>query len=180
MFYSLLAILFLAFSLGVRADDGVQATLDARQAALDQRAAALDYGYAFEQHHCYSRFFVNYCLNKARAKMHDDSAALRQEQLVLDREWRTLRAQQYAERLAHRRAQDAASWPQRKAQERRNQARYQAKQADHRRKLEQARLRSARSAQQVARYDAKQQAVKRRQAARSAQRQHKPDSNAAQ
>lgn len=180
MFYSFLAILFLALSLGVRADDGVQAMLDARQAALDERAAALDYGYAFEQHHCYSRFFVNYCLNKTRAKMHDDSAALRKEQLALDREWRALRAQQYAEHLAQRRAQEAASLPQRKAQERRNQARYQDKQADHRRKLEQARLRSARSAQQVARYDAKQQAAKRRQAARSAQRQHKPDSDAAQ
>lgn len=58
MFYSFLAILFLALSLGVRADDGVRAMLDARQVALDERAAALDYGYAFEQHHCYSRFLL--------------------------------------------------------------------------------------------------------------------------
>ncbi|BBO59473.1 hypothetical protein [Mycoavidus sp. B2-EB] len=168
MFYSFFALIFLVLSLGARAEESRQAAFDTRQAALDQRAAELDYRYAFEQHHCYSRFFVNYCLNKARAKMRADSAALRSDQLTLEREVRALRAQQYAEHLAQRQAQEAAALPQRKVQERFNQARYDDKQAEQRRKLEQARLQSARSAQHVARYNAKQRAANQRKALRSA------------
>lgn len=180
MFYSFFAFIFLVLSLGAHADESMQATFDARQAALDQRAAELDYGYAFEQHHCYSRFLVNYCLNQARAKMHAASAVLRSEQLTLEHEVRALRAQQYAEHVAQRQAQEAAALPQRTAQEQRNQARYEDKQAEHQRKLEQARLQSARSAQNVARYNAKQQAANQRKARHSAAQQHKPDADTTQ
>ncbi len=61
---------------------------DARQKVLDQRTEENNYRYAVAEHDCYSRFFVNHCLDKARDSMRTVQADIRKEQLALDGEQR--------------------------------------------------------------------------------------------
>ena len=61
---------------------------DARQKVLDQRTEENNYRYAVAEHDCYSKFFVNHCLNKARDSMRSVQADIRKEQLALDGEQR--------------------------------------------------------------------------------------------
>ena len=97
---------------GASADTGTGAAqsdgFDARQAVLNHRSAENNYDYAVAVHDCYSKFFVNYCIDKARDKMRTVQADIRKEQLGLDGEERTARAQQRDEKTALQRAQDEA------------------------------------------------------------------------
>jgi hypothetical protein len=107
------------------------AGFDARQKVLDQRGAANDYRYAVAQHDCYSKFFVNHCLGKARDTMRVEQADIRKEQLALNAEERTARARQRDEQIALQRAQDEANAPQRAANEAANQQQFDEKQRQH-------------------------------------------------
>ncbi|MGV1121983.1 hypothetical protein, partial [Xanthomonas translucens] len=72
----------------------------ARQKVLDQRTAENDYRYAVAQHDCYSKFFVNYCLGKARDKMRDERASINREQLTLSDQERAAHAAKRDRQLA--------------------------------------------------------------------------------
>ncbi|PQV53301.1 hypothetical protein B0G83_102387 [Paraburkholderia sp. BL21I4N1] len=104
---------------------------DARQKVLDQRSEENNYRYGVAEHDCYSKFFVNYCLNKARDSMRVVQADIRKEQLALDGEQRAQRARDRDEQAAIKRAQDEASAPQRAAEDARNTQAYQDKQRQH-------------------------------------------------
>ncbi|HEY1608767.1 MAG TPA: colicin transporter, partial [Paraburkholderia sp.] len=102
-----------------------QTDFDARQKVLDRRTAENDYRYAVAQHNCYSSFFVNHCLGRARDTMRAERADIRTKQLTLDDEQRAERARQRDEQAALQRAQDAARAPQRAATEASNEQAYQ-------------------------------------------------------
>ncbi len=102
-----------------------------RQAVLDHRSEENNYRYALAQHNCYSRFFVNYCLNKARAAMRVVQADVRKEQLALDDEQRVARATQRDEQTALKRAQNEKEAPQRAADAARNAQAFEDKQRQH-------------------------------------------------
>jgi hypothetical protein len=146
----------------------------ARQKALDVRSEENNYRYALKQHDCYSNFFVNHCLNAARAAKRDVSQQIRKEQLALDDEQRLQHAQQRDQQTAIKRAQYEADAPQRAATEKasaesfaekqrqnalseaqrtaeapqraQNQAAYDRKQADYQKKLDDAAARGAQDA----------------------------------
>ncbi|MGN6317282.1 colicin transporter [Trinickia sp.] len=154
------------------------ADFDARQRALDTRTAENDYVYGVAVHDCYSKFFVNACLGRARDKMRAVRGQIHAEQLALDDERRSAHAQQRDEQEALRRARDAQEAPQRAAAEARStqafedkqrqhaldqaqrngeapqhaadQAAYDRKQADFQRKLDQARQNAAQDAKERA------------------------------
>lgn len=151
---------------------------NARQKALDARTAENDYVYGVAVHNCYSKFFVNACLGRARDKMRAVRGRIHAEQLALDDERRSARAQQRDEQEALQRARDAQEAPQRAAAEARsaqayedkqrqheldqaqrvaeapqlaaNQAAYDRKQADFQRKLDEARQNAAQDAKERA------------------------------
>ena len=104
---------------------------DARQKALDARTADNNYRYAVAQHNCYSKFFVNHCLNSARDDMRVVAADIRKEQLALDDEKRVEHARERDQQAAVKRAQDEADAPARAAQDARNAQAYEDKQHQH-------------------------------------------------
>ncbi|MBN3753387.1 colicin transporter [Paraburkholderia sp. Tr-20389] len=104
---------------------------DLRQKALDGRTADNNYRYAVAQHNCYSKFFVNHCLNSARDDMRVVAADIRKEQLALDDEKRMQHARQRDEQAAVKRAQYEADAPGREAQDARNAQAYEDKQRQH-------------------------------------------------
>ncbi|WP_415914141.1 colicin transporter [Paraburkholderia sp. J12] len=113
------------------ATDSVQAGFDARQKVLDRRTAENNYRYGVAQHDCYSTFFVNHCLGKARDQMRVEQADIRSQQLQLDEEQRADHARRRDEQAALQRAQDEADAPQRAANDARNAAAYEQKQQQH-------------------------------------------------
>jgi hypothetical protein len=112
---------------------GVPAANDfeARQKTLDTRTAENNYRYGVAQHNCYSKFFVNHCLNSAREDMRVVAADIRKEQLALDDEKRIEHARQRDEQAAIKRAQYEADAPARTAQDERNAQAYEDKQRQH-------------------------------------------------
>lgn len=146
----------------------------ARQKALDVRSEENNYRYGVQQHDCYSNFFVNHCLDKARAAKREVSQQIRKEQLALDDEQRLQHAQQRDQQTAIKRAQYESEAPQRAATEKAsaesfaekqrqnaiaaaqrnaeapqraaNQAAYDRKQADYQKKLDDAAARGAQDA----------------------------------
>ena len=78
-----------------------------RQKALNLRTEENDYRYGVAQHNCYSKFFVNHCLDKARDEMRTARQQIRTEQLALDNEQRAQHAKQRDEQTAIKRAQYA-------------------------------------------------------------------------
>nr|WP_321925327.1 colicin transporter [Paraburkholderia guartelaensis] len=108
-----------------------QSDFDARQQVLDRRTAENDYQFAVAQHNCYSTFFVNHCIGKARDKMRVVQADIRREQLALDDEKRAAHAQQRDQQAALQRAQDEANAPQRAANEAASAQAYEQKQQQH-------------------------------------------------
>lgn len=127
---------------------------DTRQDALNRRSELNNYNYAVAQHDCYSKFFVNYCLGKARDKMRTVQTAIRKEQLALNEEERIAHAQQRDEQAAIQRAQDEANAPQRAANEASNTQAFEEKQRQH--QLDQAQ-RNAEAPQRAANEQAYQQ-----------------------
>ncbi|MFM0020136.1 MULTISPECIES: colicin transporter [Paraburkholderia] len=115
------------------AASGVSAAndFDARQKTLDTRTAENNYRYGVAQHNCYSKFFVNHCLNSAREDMRVVAADIRKEQLALDDEKRVEHARQRDEQAAIKRAQYEADAPARAAQDARNAQAYDDKQRQH-------------------------------------------------
>ena len=65
-----------------------------RQKALNLRTEENNYRYGVAQHNCYSKFFVNHCLDKARDEMRTARQQIRTEQLALDDEQRAQHAKQ--------------------------------------------------------------------------------------
>jgi hypothetical protein len=145
-----------------------------RQKALNKRTEENDYRYGVAQHDCYSTFFVNHCLDKARDEMRGEQRKIRTEQLALDDEQRVQHAKERDRQTAIKRAQYEADAPQRAATEKSNEtsfaekqrqnelaaaqrnaeapqraaneAAYQRKQADYQKQLDEARARGAQDA----------------------------------
>ncbi|MEJ8795992.1 colicin transporter [Trinickia caryophylli] len=189
---------------GSAADDLLPRTdgFDARQKALDGRRAENEYRYGVTVHNCYSKFFVNACLGRARDAMREVDARIHAEQLVLDGERRAERARERDEREALAAAQRKAEAPQRATTDARNaeaydqkqrqhaldearrnaeapqratnEAAYQRKQSDYQRKLEAARKQAAQDAAERA------ERAKRYVEKQSAAAQHKADVEARQ
>lgn len=128
-----------AADIAPEAASGTQATssdtsgndFDARQKALNSRTDENNYRYAVAQHNCYSTFFVNHCIGKARDAMREVAADIRKQQLALDDEQRVQRAQQRDQQDAIKRARNEAEAPQRASDEARNAQAYQDKQRQH-------------------------------------------------
>jgi len=104
---------------------------DARQKAIDRRSAQNNYQYELARHNCYSKFFVNHCLNRAHDKMRAVQAGIRQDQLALGEQERVDHAQRRDAQAALQRAQNAAQAPQREANEAKNAQAYADKQRQH-------------------------------------------------
>ena len=129
---------------------------DAREHVLDKRTSEMNYRYAVAQHDCYSRFFVNDCLDKARDAMRVEKGDIRTARLALSDERRSDRARKRDQDEAAARQRDLAEAPQRAQNEQRNRAAFDAKQQQH---AEQAARRgddAALRANNVAAYDKKQ------------------------
>jgi len=157
-------------------DEALRAGYDKRQKALDKRTSENDYRYGVKQHDCYSKFFVNHCLDNARTEMREARQQIRQEQLALDDEQRAERAKERDRQTGLKQAQYEAEAPQRAANEKSNQqayedkqrqnalaaaqrdaeapqrtanqAAYDRKQADYQKKLDEARARGVAEAQE--------------------------------
>ncbi|WP_053293275.1 hypothetical protein [Burkholderia pseudomallei] len=150
---------------GVAADAGAfaaPANFDARQKVLNQRTAENDYRYAVAQHNCYSTFFVNHCLDKARETMRAERANISQEQLALDDEQRAVRAQERDRQLALKEAERQAQAPQRAADEQANAAAYEGKQQENALKRAQRDAQAPQRAANQQAYDAKQAEFQRK------------------
>ncbi|SAK86729.1 lipoprotein [Caballeronia temeraria] len=161
---------------GSPADDSLKADFAQRQKVLDRRTEENNYRYGVQEHDCYSKFFVNHCLDNARNAMRETRQQIRQEQLALDDERRADRAKQRDQQTAIKRAQYEAEAPQRAANEKAsqqayedkqrqnalaaaqreadapqraaNQAAYDRKQADYQKQLDDARARGVQDAQE--------------------------------
>jgi len=162
----------------------------ARQKALNDRMEQNDYDYGVAVHNCYSRFFVNTCLDRARDAVRQVRLQIHHEQLGLDQAQREAHAQRRNAQQAQARARQAAEAPARTAadahhaqafeakqqqhqlneakrgaqaqQGTANQAAYDRKQADFQNKLDQAHRQAAQDAQQRAQ---RAQSYERKQAA---------------
>ena len=146
---------------GVIGASAAQATADAngftaRQKALDVRSEQNNYRYAVKQHDCYSDFFVNHCLDKARDAKREVSQQIRKEQLALDDEQRLLHAQQRDQQTAIKRAQYASEAPQRAASEKASEESFAEKQRQNALSAAQRNAEAPQRAQNQADYDRKQ------------------------
>jgi hypothetical protein len=146
---------------GVIGASAAQATADAngfaaRQKALDVRSAENNYRYGVAQHNCYSDFFVNHCLDKARDAKREVSQQIRKEQLALDDEQRVQHAQQRDQQTAIKRAQYASEAPQRAASEKASEESFAEKQRQNALSAAQRNAQAPQRAQNQADYDRKQ------------------------
>lgn len=130
----------------------------AREADIGNRKAWAEYHYREAEHDCYDKFFVNWCIDRAKDKRRTTMKAIRADELALDSEERALRASQREQRLADKRTQDAAQAPQREAEHRQNAADYQAKQQAHARQASDRASQAAQREANVRAYNAKQAA----------------------
>jgi len=138
-----------------------QATADtnpftARQKALDVRSAENNYLYGVKQHDCYSTFFVNHCLDKARDAKREVGQQISKEQLALDDEQRLQHAQQRDQQTAIKRAQYASEAPQRAASEKASEESFAEKQRQNELSAAQRNAEAPQRAQNQADYDRKQ------------------------
>ncbi|CAN7257782.1 colicin transporter [Caballeronia sp. LjRoot29] len=128
----------------------------ARQKALDVRSAENNYTYGVKQHNCYSDFFVNHCLDKARDAKREVARQIRTEQLALDDEQRLQHAQQRDQQTALKRAQYASEAPQRAASEKASQESFEEKQRQNALSAAQRNAEAPQRAANQADYDRKQ------------------------
>jgi hypothetical protein len=128
----------------------------ARQKALDVRSAENNYLYGVKQHDCYSTFFVNHCLDKARDAKREVGLQIRKEQLALDDEQRLQHAQQRDQQTAIKRAQYASEAPQRAASEKASAESFAEKQRQNELSAAQRNAEAPQRAQNQADYDRKQ------------------------
>ena len=146
---------------GVIDADAAQAPADpngfaARQKALDVRSAENNYLYGVKQHDCYSDFFVNHCLDKARDAKREVAQQIRKEQLALDDEQRLQHAQQRDQQTAIKRAQYVAEAPQRAANEKASAESFAEKQRQNELSAAQRNAEAPQRAANQADYDRKQ------------------------
>jgi hypothetical protein len=145
-----------------KANQEISAAFAARQADLDRRAQLNDYRYGVARHNCYSKWLVNYCLDKALDVRRATHAEIRKEQLALDAERRAQHALERDRQAEIKRVRNEAEAPQRAEQDLRNQQAYEERQRQH--ALDQAR-RDAEAPQRAANqraYDQKQAEYQRK------------------
>lgn len=111
-----------------RAADALKAEYAQRQKVLDRRTEENNYRFGAKQHDCYSKFFVNHCIDNARNEMRETRQQIRQDQLALDDEQRAERAKERDRQAALKQAQYEAEAPQRAANEKASQQSYEEKQ----------------------------------------------------
>ncbi len=140
-----------------------------RQKALNARTEANDYQFGVKQHDCYSAFFVNNCLEKARAARRVVSLEIRKEQLALDDEQRVQHAQQRDQQTALKRAQYEADAPNRAAAEKASENSFAEKQRQNAISQAQRTAEAPQRAQNQATYDRKQADYQKRLADAAAQ-----------
>src|SRR5471032_2698120 len=128
----------------------------ARQKALDVRSAENNYRYGVKQHDCYSDFFVNHCLDKARDAKRAVAQQIRKEQLALDDEQRLQHAQQRDQQTAIKRAQYVSEAPQRAATEKASEESFAEKQRQNELSAAQRNAEAPQRAANQADYDRKQ------------------------
>ncbi|WP_052811058.1 hypothetical protein [Pandoraea vervacti] len=129
-----------------------------RRAVLDRQRAWIDYRFAEAKYECASKFFVNYCIDKARDEQREALKAVRSQRLVLEDQERKARAAERDERLAAKRAQTAAEAPQRAAERAQNVADYEAKQAEYQQRVTERTGQAPQRAANSESYNAKQAA----------------------
>ncbi|WP_206117266.1 hypothetical protein [Pandoraea nosoerga] len=127
-----------------------------RRALLERQRAWVDYRFEEAKYECASKFFVNYCIDKARDAQREALKAIRSQRLVLEDQERKARAQEREQRLAEKRAQTAAEAPQRAAERAQNVADYEAKQAEYQQRVTERTGQAPQRAANVEQYNAKQ------------------------
>ncbi|ALS64606.1 hypothetical protein [Pandoraea apista] len=127
-----------------------------RRAVLDRQRAWIDYRFEEAKYECASKFFVNYCIDKARDEQREELRAVRSQRLVLEDQERKARAQDRDERLAEKRAQTAAEAPQRAAERAQNVSDYEAKQAEYQQRVTERTGQAPQRAANAEQYNAKQ------------------------
>ncbi|KMY86486.1 Membrane protein involved in colicin uptake [Candidatus Paraburkholderia calva] len=137
-------------------DDALRAYFERRQKALNTRTAENDYQYGVKAYECYSDFFVNHCLTRARDQMRETRQAIRADQLALDDEQRAERAKERNQQTALKQAQYDAGALQRAANEKANQQAFDEKQRRNALAAVQRQADAPRRAANQAAYDRKQ------------------------
>lgn len=127
-----------------------------RRAVLDRQRAWIDYRFQEAKYECASKFFVNYCVEKARDQQREALKAVRSQRLVLEDAERKARAADRDERLEAKRAQTAAEAPQRAAERAQNVSDYQAKQAEYQQRVTERTGQAPQRAANSEQYNAKQ------------------------
>ncbi|MGC7402575.1 hypothetical protein ACPWR0_01935 [Pandoraea pneumonica] len=127
-----------------------------RRAVLDRQRAWIDYRFQEAKYECASKFFVNYCIDKARDEQREALKALRSQRLVLEDAERKARANERDERLDAKRAQTAAEAPQRAAERAQNVTSYQEKQAEYQQRVTERTGKAPERAANAEQYNAKQ------------------------
>ncbi|KMZ13112.1 Cell division protein FtsL [Candidatus Burkholderia humilis] len=136
-------------------DAALRADFERRQKALDKRTQQNDYAYGVK-HDCYSKFFVNHCLDGARNEMREKRQQIRQEQLALDDEQRAERAKERDQQTAIKQAQYEADALNRAAAEKSNQQAFEDKQRQNALAAAQRNAEAPQRAANQAAYDRKQ------------------------
>uniref|UniRef100_A0ABM5WLC3 Lysozyme inhibitor LprI N-terminal domain-containing protein n=2 Tax=Pandoraea norimbergensis TaxID=93219 RepID=A0ABM5WLC3_9BURK len=127
-----------------------------RRAVLERQRAWIDYRFQQAKYECASKFFVNYCVDKARDEQREALKAVRSQRLVLEDAERKARAADRDERLDAKRAQTAAEAPQRAAERAQNVSDYQAKQAEYQQRVTERTGQAPQRAANSEQYNAKQ------------------------
>jgi len=103
---------------------------DAERKAISDSRAWTNYRFSKAEHDCYSTFFVNHCVNKAKDAQREELEVLRKRDLEVSGAERAFKAKQRDERLALQRAQEEAERPQREADERASREAFEKKQQE--------------------------------------------------
>jgi len=127
-----------------------------RRAVIDRQRAWIDYRFQEAKYECASKFFVNYCIDKARDEQREALKAVRSQRLVLEDAERKARAKERDERLDAKRAETAAEAPQRAAERAQNVTSYQEKQAEYQQRVTERTGKAPERAANAEQYNAKQ------------------------
>lgn len=103
---------------------------DAERKAISDSRAWTNYRFSKAEHDCYSTFFVNHCINKAKDAQREELEVLRKRDLEVSAAERAFKAKQRDERQALQRAQEEAERPQREADERASREAFEKKQQE--------------------------------------------------
>ncbi|MBF6989729.1 MULTISPECIES: hypothetical protein [Cupriavidus] len=109
---------------------GAPRDFGAERKAIGDSRAWTNYRFSAAEHECYSKFFVNSCIDKAKEVQREELQVLRKRELEVGEAERAHRAAERDREQALRRAEFEASQPQRAASEQSSRAAFEKKQQE--------------------------------------------------